>query len=407
MGIISYSMDVTLINRHWNEGFFYSYPFERKLFSTLVQTLQQKFILSCIGLRRTGKTTLLKQLIDHLIQQKVPRHHLFYYTFDDPAELEEVVNEFLKASSLSLGAQPLYFFLDEIQKLDNWQNKVKIFYDHYPNIKFIVSGSSSLFIRKGAESLAGRLQEFILHPLSFEEFLRYKKLDSWLTKSHMFAKDLEREAEIYSTQQFFDSIGMQEDTRKEYVDTLIRKVIFEDIPQVFPIDDPQVLLRLISIISTNPGMLMDYNSLSQELHINEKTISRYTEILERAFLIKKLYNYSTNLITSDKKLKKVYPICSSFCQSDVPHRIESLVVTQAPTSFFWRRIHEVDCVQTNPLIPIEVKYRDSIQQKDLRGIYTFMKKFAVQRGIVVSKNLNKKGDLEIIPLYQWLLQQER
>jgi predicted AAA+ superfamily ATPase len=76
----------------------------------------------------------------------------------------------------------VYVFFDEIQKVSDWQSKIKIYYDLYPNIKFILSGSSSLYLQK-TESLAGRMFEEYIKPLKFSEFLRYKNLYYYLEKT--------------------------------------------------------------------------------------------------------------------------------------------------------------------------------------------------------------------------------
>ena len=91
---------------------------------------------------------------------------------------------------------------------------------------------------------------------------------------------------------------------KEFV---LDKIIYIDIPEVFSIDEPSLLETMFSIISAKPGMIVDYESLSNDLKRNRKTISNYILYLEKAFLIKKLYNYSKNILTSEKKLKKFYP----------------------------------------------------------------------------------------------------
>src|SRR3989344_3138366 len=105
-------------------------------------------------------------------------------------------------------------------------------------------------------------------------------------------------------------------------------------------------------------MLIDYRNLSSELGINEKTLSLYTEYLERAFLIKKLY-----------------PIASSFCETDISKKVEAMVATQLPCLFFWRRTDEVDCILTDDhsLLPIEVKYKNTILEKDFKGLKKFMR----------------------------------
>ncbi len=399
-------MNLSLVNKHWKEGFHYAIPFKRTLYHDLCRGLDKKYILSLVGLRRVGKTTLLKQLIDFLIEEKkVSRQNILYYTFDEPAEWDEVLNDYLTQSSADIDSTPLYFFLDEVQKLADWQNKIKIYYDHYPHLKFIVSGSSSLFIRKKAESLAGRIQEFTLAPLSFAEFIAFKGKSALLAKPGLFPEELQRELEIYASQQFIEIIGEPAEARSEYLNSLLRKVIFEDIPQIYPIEQPHVLWKMFKIIAAHPGMLLDYHSLSSDLGIHEKTLANYSEFLEKAFLIKKLYNFSRNLLTSEKKLRKVYPIASSFCEAELPLRIESLVVTQLPCTFFWRKTLEVDCILTEKeqLIPVEIKYKEAIKDKDFQGLRQFMGTFNCKEGIILTKNLEKPGKIRSYPVWKFLL----
>ena len=401
-------MDLTLLNKHWKDGFLYPFPEKRNLYSLLEESLKRKFITSLIGLRRIGKTTLLKQLINYLIEQGVPRQNVFFYSFDEPIELTMLMDEYFKVSLQEKEQGTFYFFLDEIQKLPEWQNKVKPYYDHYPNFKFVISGSSSLFIRKKSESLAGRIEEFLLSPLSFSEFLRFRGKKEFISKKNLFASEVSQELEIFSSRQFIDILHENKEVVDSYLDTLARKIIFEDIPLVYPVEQPQVLLKIFTIISATPGMLLDYRSLSSDLAINEKTLSNYVYYLEMAFLIKKLYNYSSNYLTSEKKLKKVYPLASSFCRSSLPQTMESLAVTQMDCSFFWRKTHEVDCIveKKGKLLPIEVKYTNTIKEGELKGLKKFMEEFKVQQGIVLTKNLEKKtGPIHYFPLWKWLLEE--
>lgn len=399
-------MDLTVTNRHWKEGFLYPFPEKRQLYDQLAASLKKRFITSVIGLRRTGKTTLLKQLINSLIAEGVPRQSILLYSFDDPTDLQTVIDDYLKRTARDKDSDKLFFFFDEIQKLPDWQNKVKIYYDNYPNIKFVVSGSSSIFIRKKSESLAGRIQEFWLTPLSFKEFLQFRGKKELIGKQQLFAAELVREAEIFSGRQFIEIINEPKDAADSYLDTLARKIIFEDIPQVYPVEQPQVLLNVFKAITTHPGMLIDYHNLAMDLGINEKTLSNYVHYLEMAFLIKKLYNYSRNQLTSERKLKKVYPLASSFCQAEISKIMEALVVTQLPGAFFWRRAHEVDyiLVEKNKVSPIEVKYSEQIKESKLKGLRKFMKEFTTE-GIVLTKNIEKKEDkIQYLPVWKWLLQ---
>ena len=175
-------------NFHWRTGFFYNFPKRRMLFNEVIKELGSKQIVSIIGLRRTGKTTILKQIIDHLIKEEgVKREDILFYSFDEEQpKIEDVIHEYEAKIGKEIieKREKTYIFLDEIQKLENWQNQIKYYYDNYRNIKFFVSGSSSLFIkRRSQESLAGRIYEFILKPLSFQEFLIFRNKEELIKKN--------------------------------------------------------------------------------------------------------------------------------------------------------------------------------------------------------------------------------
>ena len=361
-------------NFHWKEGFFYNFPKKRFLFNSIVKEIESKQIISLIGLRRTGKTTILKQVIDHLIKsKKVKREHILFYSFDEEQpKIEEIVTEY----ETKLGKELLdikdrvYIFLDEIQKLKNWQNQVKYYYDNYQNIKFFVSGSSSLFIKKHTqESLAGRIYEFVLNPLSFEEFLIFKNKGQMLKKKRLFEDTLKKEFLSYQKRQFIELIDESEERVAKYIKTMIEKIVYQDIPKIFPIENEELLMRILKIIASNPGMLSDYGSLSKELGISRVTLSNYFFYLNESFLIKKLYNFSRNMLTSEKKMKKFYLATTSFFsflnnEINESKLIENLIVAFVDAKFFWRtpQKYEVDIIlkEKNKIIPIEVKYKEYI-----------------------------------------------
>ena len=331
-------------NFHWRRGFFYNFPKKRFLFNDIVKEIESKQIISLIGLRRTGKTTILKQVIDHLIKsKKVKREYILFYSFDEEQpKIEEIVTEY----ETKLGKELLcikdriYIFLDEIQKLKNWQNQVKYYYDNYQNIKFFVSGSSSLFIKKHTqESLAGRIYEFVLNPLSFEEFLIFKNKGQMLKKKRLFEDTLKKEFLSYQKRQFIEIIDENEERVAKYNKSMIEKIVYQDIPKIFPIENEELLMRILKIIASNPGMLSDYGSLSKELEISRVTLSNYFFYLNESFLIKKLYNFSRNMLTSEKKMKKFYLTTTSFFpflnnKIDESKLIENLIVAFVDAKFF-------------------------------------------------------------------------
>jgi len=237
-------------NQHWKEDFFYQFPITRDMFNKLINNIKNRQIITISGLRRTGKTVLMKQLINFLIKEKVKRDNIIYYSFDEEQpKIEEIINEFEKITNIDKAKTKIYVFLDEIQKLEDWQNQIKYYYDNF-NIKFFVSGSSSLFIKKKVkESLAGRSFDFYLQPLSFKEFLIFRKKEELIKKNKLFEEEIKKEFSLFIKRQFIELIDENEEYISEYIKSIMEKVIYIDIPKVFPIEHHDLLLRLIKIIA--------------------------------------------------------------------------------------------------------------------------------------------------------------
>lgn len=384
-------------NRHWHEGFRYQYTKKRKLFETLKLHIANRQIIELVGLRRTGKSTLLFQLINFLLNENTAPHNVWYFSFDEEqCSLDELFVEFQKQTKKDINQDKLFVFLDEIQKLENFQSSLKVYYDLYPNIKIFISGSTSLFIKKKTqESLTGRLFSVTLHPLDFDEYLDFVDKSTMLQLPEMYHKELEMEYERYVSHQFVETLFIENtDLKKEYLTGILRKIIFEDIPTTFSVNNPEILYAIIKIVAQKPRMYLHYDHLANDLNISSKTVSKYISILEQAFLLKILYNYSTNQLTSEKKLKRLYLASSSFCVAlfdftNLGSLIENAIIATKPYNFFWRDAykHEVDFVkiENNRCIPIEVKYRKQVKRTDYQNIYLFTKKFKTDKAILITK----------------------
>jgi len=417
-------MNLEKHNPHWKEEFFYQFDTKRTIFDKLIKNINNRQIIAISGLRRTGKTILIKQLINFLIKNKaVDRTNILYYSFDEEQpKIEEIINEFERLNSFNKNKTKIYVFFDEIQKLEDWQNQIKYYYDNF-DIKFFVSGSSSLFIKKKIkESLAGRSFDFYLSPLSFKEFLVFRKKEELTKKYKLFPAELKKEFSLFIKRQFIEVINTNEEFISEYAKSILEKVVYIDIPKVFTIENQDLLLRLLKIISSNPGMLIEYENLSKELGINRTTLSNYLFYLEEAFLIKKLYNFSKNRLTSEKKSKKFYLNSTSFfpylcSEIDESKVIENLIAIETNSKFFWRTPFkdEIDFVLETTygkLCPIEVKYKNMIGDKETKGIIKFCIKFKLNKGTIITKELeekrvffkdNKKVEIEFVPAWKFLL----
>ncbi len=394
----------------------YSILPKRDLFDEIIPYVKERQILAINGLRRTGKTVLMHHIIDFLLK-KHPKENILYYNFDlTDDKIENIMKSYGDTLEVDTKKENIFIFLDEIQKHKNWENELKVLYDNYKNIKFFISGSSSLFIeKKTKESLGGRVFSFVLNPLSFKEYVRLKGME-FGKKISLFEDELKRALRNYlRTGGFPELLNMKEERKiNRYIkELIIDRMIYIEIPKVFEIEEPELLARILSIISANPGMIIDYEGLGDDLNRNRKTISNYIFYLEKAFLVKRLYNYSRNLLTGEKKMKKIYPASTSFAflfdavQGKI---IETSVLMNHKFRFFSRRGgKEVDFIKVNKeILPVEVKYAKKVREKEIKGLIKFTDKYKLKRGIVITEDKEggeeiKGRSIEFIPLWKWLL----
>ncbi len=386
--------------------------YKRDMFHKLVGDLGKRQMLSIVGLRRTGKTTLMFQMIEHLLGGGLDKSNILYFNFDEYAEsLDEVLDTYRQLQRKDLRLEKTYVFLDEIQKLGGWPDQIKKYYDLYPKVKFVISGSESLFISTGTkETLAGRLREFTLSTLSFKEFMgiRGVKPEAPITqRKALFTEYVENGG-------FPEMIGKDKAEIREYVKSIVLdKVIYKDIVKLFGIKDTDALRQIIEIIASNPGMYLEYNSLAQKLGKDRRSIRNYVALLEESFLVRLMGNYRKGRAASVRKVKRIYPSDNSIITAFkslidddfMGKMVETAVVNNLQPDAFWKNSHEVDIVLEGN--PIEVKYQNMIISKDMEGLREFMRKFSAKEGVLLTKNEEKnvsvgEGQIHIIPVWKFL-----
>ncbi len=347
--------------------------YRRHLFSDIQKYISLRQAILIYGLRRVGKSTLLYQMINDLLATVEP-HRILYFSFDDKRyDLEDVLDTYQKMilhSTFDIIDKKVYIFFDEIQKVEDWESKIKVNYDLYPNVKFFLSGSASIALRKGAkESLAGRIFDFVLDPLKFTEFLEM---------NHKDISKIKKEPELWQreiTPLFYKYIKFgafpelvtvkdEEIARKYINEDVIQKIIYKDLPQVFGPLDIELLRILTEMVARSPGILIDYASLGKSLKRDQRTIANYLEYLEFGMIIKMVFNYRGSHIASRRKLKKVYLTTPNitFATAEnidraMPYMLENMIMLSSKASFFYKNSFEVDFVKEEggKITGIEVK----------------------------------------------------
>lgn len=399
--------------------------FKRELYYKIREYIENRQITAIIGLRRTGKSTLFFQIIEELINKKVKPENILYFSFDESnVEIDELI-KFYKENILKkdLREEKIYIFFDEIQKLKDWENKIKIYYDLYPKIKFFVSGSASINILiNSKESLAGRIFYFDLDVLSFEEFLSLNNKDVEKIKKNLnlWNSELKISLNEYLIKPFPEIINSSDEFSKRYIkESITDKILFKDLKQLFNTIDIDLLETLINIIASEPGIIINLDDLSKDIKRSRQLISSYLYYLEYCFIIKSLKNFRGSYKISSRKLKKYYLIHPSLANAlSYPKKgklIENLVQFKLKSKNYWRDgKHETDFVQmtSNKIIPIESKYSNAIKTEDIEGLLEFMERFKIKQGIVITEDLEKEEKIngkkiKFVPLWKWLLEDKK
>jgi len=394
-------------NPWWKGDFELDYK-PRRVYEEIKKFIKNRQIISLTGLRRTGKTTiLLKAVKDSMADYG--KENIIYFSFDDfkDAKLKDVIEAYFELMKKN-SREPLLFLFDEIQKVSGWEEQLKRIYDENKNFKFVISGSESLFIRKGTrESLAGRIFEFQVKTLSFKEFLEFrgKKFDNLA----LYKKEILSEFKNFLyCNGFPEIINENEEFIKKYIkENVVEKIIYRDIPQIVPIENPEILSQMLNIIAKEPGQIIQMDKIAKELNISRQTASNYLDYLEKSFLIRKLYNFSRNARKTQTRLKKYYPVI--LFPEEIENReifgsvFETFAVNELNAEFFWRDTYknEVDIILKNKeIIPIEIKV-SNIETKPLN---LFISKFKLKGGIILTYDKEETtGRIKIIPFYKYLL----
>lgn len=384
---------INFINNHWVDQV--SPPtYEREIFPLLVEYLARREIITLIGPRRVGKTTLMQQLISHLLSEKrIAPKNILFFSFDlYHADLLLLLNTYQKLTGVNDRAEMIYLFLDEIQYLENWAAQLKLVWDARENIKIVVSGSSASDLNRGKESLAGREIQISIDPLNPSEYLDIKGKPLVTEKHHnnLYHK--------YIYQQL-PQLAIEDDASGHIISQLVDKVINYDMIRLYKIKQPSVVTAIFRMICKDPGQIINYQDLAQDFDINMQTAKAYLKYLENSLLIRKLYNYTRNARKSEKAHKRYYPYFTTLITYANPYPVdlgkiaETEVAFQVKPEFFWnKRGREVDFIVGEELkTGIEVKMRNTIR---LRDIKTLLDKDDLDRKIVIHKYLADLPDLD-------------
>lgn len=256
---------------------------ERELMlSSMKRHLHSRQIVLLTGLRRIGKTTLLKLFIKSLIEKEgVSPHRIFYMSLDDyqlsKHTVLELIEEYRRIHKIKF-SEKVFLFFDEVVYQKDFEIQLKNVYDSQ-NAKIYASSSSSSILKSRKSYLTGRNIILEVLPLDFREYLRFKRITIRKSDAHL----VDRYFEDFLRDGGIPEYILRSDV--EYLKELVDDIIYKDIAAVYGIKNPQILKEFFLLLMERSGKTASINKMAKILKISPDTAKRYFEMFSDTYLI--------------------------------------------------------------------------------------------------------------------------
>lgn len=394
----------------------YIYRFLEK---SIRKYLGKKEIISVVGPRQSGKTTMLRNIFNGL-------KNAIFLDFEDRETLE-LFNEDIKSFIELYVKKYDYLFIDEFQYAKEGGKNLKYIYDNY-KIKIVVSGSSvSGLSIQSIKYLVGRIFVFNLHPFSFEEFLNYKEPELYTkiySRRKLSKPIIERIIPYFSEFCIFGGYPRVILTKdKEEKETILRNIyntyFLKEIKEILNLPEDYKLSKLINALALQIGSIINYNELSNISGFNHKDLLNYLNVLEKTFICLRSRPFYTNKRTELVKAPKMFFLDSGFrniviknfqpikFRQDKGALYENFIASEIAKKNidikYWRTKSkaEVDFVieKNGSPMPLEVK-SDLKKTKLTKSFLSFLEKYKPKKGLVLSESLfNDKDKIKFRPIF--------
>ncbi len=341
--------------------------------------MARKEIIILKGIRRCGKSTIMRQLVNELIKSGIDKKQIVYLNFDDyrlkkylKVELfQQVLETYL---SYSKNKKKIYYFIDEIQEIQGWESFLKTIYDLGKNIKFVVTGSNASLLSKELSTLlTGRNLTFQIKPLSLKEFGKFRK-DGDLNE--------------YVTFGGFPEVVLEKNEKQKrlLLQQYFEDIMNKDIISRHSIRNVEVIFNLARGLIENSGGKVSLNKLSKQLGVSDDTISLYINYLLDAYLIIKVpfFSYSIKKRHSILAQPKYYTVDNGFLllmslnyTNDLGKRYENAILLKIYASTkdisYWASEGEVDFVYGNNALNVTIA--QIIPEREYSGLFEFKRRY--------------------------------
>ena len=410
---------------------------ERELYlEKCLRFLNVNVVVSIIGIRRSGKSYIMRQTIKKLIEKGTESKNILMVNFEDrrfaefyPKFLDEIYEtyiEFLKPD------KEQFIFLDEIHNVPKWEKWVRTMHELGKG-KIIISGSSSsLLTGELASILTGRHLDVFIFPLSFREFLHFKSIKIE-DKLDLIAKKIEIKRAL---SQYIEYGGFPEvvlsNEKKQLLLTYFDDILTKDIEKRYKLKETEKLRALARFYLTNISNTITFNSIKQFLDTTTNTIQKFSSYLEEVNMLFFVKRFSFKVKEQEKSARKLYAADVGLANavgfrfsSNLGRIAENLVAIELRREerlgnmeiYYWQDIQkrEVDFI-----VKKEQKIRQLIQvcwnineyktkEREIKALLKASKELKCANLLVITENYETEEKIDskkvkYIPLWKWLLQ---
>ncbi len=383
-------------------------------------------ILLILGARRTGKSTLLYQLISSLkvspeailfINLDEP---LFQSRADDPAFLSTLIEEYLLQHK---DIKKYYVFIDEVQNYKHWVQTIKTLHDINKQLKFVLTGSTSVLLKNAASTrLSGRYFTTIIYPLSFQEHLEFTDTAK--------LSILQKRQNVNTYLQFggFPRVVLEKDEqlKREILKNYFQTIYLKDI--IFPhkVRSNKDVFDLLYFVLSNMGTSFSYTNVGKTLNISPDTVKEYLSYAEQSYLLYIVTKYDPSVRKQLVNPRKIYCVDTglvnsvSFKFSENRGRlIENLVfitlIRNQKEIFYHKETNECDFIVRDgrkivQAIQVTLSLQDeTVKKRELKGLMEAINSYHLKEGFIITEAEKETIEIEgkkihIVPLYEWLEQ---
>ena len=350
---------------------------KRELYIEKIKLFIDKDIIKVLtGIRRSGKSVMLKLIMEELKQNKIDEKQFININFENLINRElttaDKLHEYIlkKASEIK---KKCYIFLDEIQEVKDWEkciNSLRV-NEEYDFDIYITGSNAKLLSGELSTYLAGRYVEFVIYPFSFKEFLEtLKSIQQDISTREAFQKYVK-----FGGMPFLYNLAFEEEASLQYLKDIYSSIILKDITQRNKIRDTDLLERVISYLIMNVGNNFSATSISkffksENRKVSVETILNYIKVAEESFLIyrvsrddligKKVLNVNEKYYIADHGMREA--ILGSN-QRDINQIFENIIYLELLRKGYNVRVGKVDnlevdfvCTKGNEKIYVQVAY---------------------------------------------------